>query len=96
MGHRGYSQDLVMTLYHLKAPNQRPTAALLCVGLAEMGYVIQFATYFVIFKYLNTYDNFVNQQYNMYSKHESIKMYFADAINFLSLRYDKNVGIIDG
>ena len=53
---QGYSQDLVMTLYHLKAPNQRPTAALLCVGLAEMGYVIQFATYFVIFKYLTDHD----------------------------------------
>ena len=32
---QGYSQDLVITLYHLKAPNQRPNAALLFVGLAN-------------------------------------------------------------
>ena len=51
-----YSQDMAMTLYHIRAPNQEPVTAHVCLIVAQLAYMSQFAVYLVIFKHLWQHD----------------------------------------
>ena len=47
---------MAMTLYHIRAPNQEPVIAHVCLGLAQLAYMSQSAAYLVIFKHLWQHD----------------------------------------
>ena len=49
---QGYSQEMVMTLYHTRTATVPPIVAYLCLSLAQLGNVAQFAIYTVIYAHL--------------------------------------------
>ena len=53
---QGYSLDMAMTLYDIRAPNHEPIVAQLCILSTLVAYTIQFSFYLVILKHILQHD----------------------------------------